>query len=399
MNLEFSPADEAFRNEVRAFLDAALTPDLRAYAARMTSVYAEKTVSMAWQRILVAQGWAAPSWPVGYGGCDWTVVQHYIWQSELAAAGAPPLSPMGIGMCGPALIGHGSTAQKAHYLPRLLTGDDFWCQGYSEPHAGSDLAQLSMSARRDGDDFICNGVKIWTTHAHEANMMFCLVRTSTMSRPQQGITFLLIDMTAPGVRVAPIISLTGEHIQNTCYFDDVRVPVANVVGRVDDGWTVAKYLLEFERGGSAYAPRLRERLRAIRNTAHDVEPDMARKIAEVETDVLALEYSELRTMAALSRGASPGPSASMMKIRGTELSQRLTELSLELAGVYAAPYQPQHAATGGPMPGHARSNAPQVGPDEAVTATAKYLNDRAGSIYAGSNEIQRNILTKVALGL
>ena len=399
MDLKFSPSDEAFRDEVRSFLDRALTAELRAYAARMTSVYAEKPISMAWQRILVAQGWAAPSWPVEHGGCDWSVVQHYIWQSELAAAGAPPLSPMGIGMCGPALIGHGSAAQKAHYLPRLLSGEDFWCQGYSEPHAGSDLAQLSMSAVRDGDDFICNGVKIWTTHAHEANMMFCLVRTSTLSRPQQGITFLLIDMSAPGVRVAPIISLTGEHIQNTCYFDDVRVPVANVVGRIDDGWTVAKYLLEFERGGSAYAPRLRERLRAVRNTAIDVDPDMARKIAEVETEILALEFSELRTMAALSRGSSPGPSASMMKIRGTELSQRLTELSLELAGAYAAPYQPHHAATGGPTPGHPRSNAPQIGPDHAITATAKYLNDRAGSIYAGSNEIQRNILTKVALGL
>lgn len=402
MDLRFSAADEAFREEVRAFLSARLTPDLRAYAARMTSVYADKPTALAWQAILVAQGWAVPSWPVEYGGCDWSVAQHYIWQSELARAGAPPLSPMGLSMCGPALIGHGSDAQKAYYLPRMLNAQDFWCQGYSEPHAGSDLATLSMSAVPDGDDFICNGAKIWTTHAHEANMMFCLVRTSTLARPQQGITFLLIDMTSPGVTVTPIISLTGEHIQNTCFFENVRAPRVNVVGAIDDGWTVAKYLLEFERGGSAYGPRLLQRLDAIKRAARTTgcdDAEMMRKIGEAEIAAAALEQSELRAMAALSHGGAPrSEQASMHKILGTELSQRLTELSLEIAGDYAAPYQPHLLATGGPTPGH-RSNAGQVGPDEALTATAKYFNDRAGSIYAGSNEIQRNILTKAALRL
>lgn len=399
MDLSFSAKDEQFRDDVRAFLESRLTADLRAYAARMTSVYADKPTGLAWQKILVAQGWAAPSWPTEYGGCDWSVVQHYIWQSELALAGAPPMSPMGIGMCGPALIGHGSAAQKAHYLPRILSGEDFWCQGYSEPHAGSDLAALTMSAVPDGDHFICNGTKIWTTHAHEANMMFCLVRTSTTPRRQEGITFLLIDMTAPGVHTTPIISLTGEHIQNTCFFEDVRVPFANVVGRVDDGWTVAKYLLEFERGGSAYGPRLRERIRALRRTANalGLGDDMARKISEAEVEVTALEFNELRAMSALSRGAAPGPQASMMKVLGTEFSQRLTEISLEIAGAYAAPYQPHHTSTGGPTPHHRGSNQPQVGPDHALTAAPKYFNDRAGSIYAGSNEIQRNILSKTTL--
>lgn len=203
---------------------------------------------MAWQAILVEKGWAAPSWPVEYGGCDWSIAQHYIFDVELARAGAPPLSPMGIGMCGPALIGYGSDQQKDYFLPRILSGADFWSQGYSEPHAGSDLAALSMSAVEDDDDFVCNGSKIWTTHAHESNMMFCLVRTSSDGKPQQGITFLLIDMTSPGVRVDPLIMTSGEHIQNAVFFDDVRVSKSNVIGEVDKGWTVAKYLLEFERG-------------------------------------------------------------------------------------------------------------------------------------------------------
>ena len=264
MKLAFTRDEEAFREEVRDFLDKNLSADLRAYAKRMTSVYSTKPVAMEWQRILVKQGWAAPSWPVEYGGTNWSVAQRYIFDVEMARAGAPPLSPMGIGMCGPALIGHGSKAQKDHYLPRILSGEDFWCQGYSEPHAGSDLAALTMSAVEDGDHYICNGSKIWTTHAHEANMMFCLVRTDSSGKLQQGITFILIDMNATGVRVDPILMLSGEHIQNAVFFTDVRVPKANVIGKVNEGWTVAKYLLEFERGGSSYgacAACARSRLR------------------------------------------------------------------------------------------------------------------------------------------
>lgn len=406
MNLAFTREEEAFREEVRDFLDKYLSDDLRAYAKRMTSVYSTKAIGMEWQAILVKQGWACPSWPVEYGGTDWTPAQRYIFDVEMARAGAPPLSPMGIGMCGPALIGHGSKEQKDHYLPRILSGEDFWCQGYSEPHAGSDLAALTMSAVEDGDDFLCNGTKIWTTHAHEANKMFCLVRTDASGKPQQGITFLLIDMTSPGVAVDPILMLSGEHIQNAVFFTDVRVPKANVVGKVNEGWTVAKYLLEFERGGSAYGPRLLARLRAIRQTAAEesaLDTVFAAKLSRAEADILALEAAELQQMALLAGGGTPGLKASMMKIRGTELSQHLTELALELAGVWAAPFQPQHTSPGGPVPAQESlglsTNCPPVGPESALTVPAKYLNDRAGSIYAGSNEIQRGILSKGQLGL
>jgi alkylation response protein AidB-like acyl-CoA dehydrogenase len=406
MNLSFTREEEAFRAEVRAFLDEHLTEDLRAYAKRMTSVYSTKPIGMKWQQILVKQGWACPSWPVEYGGTGWTPAQRYIFDVEMARAGAPPLSPMGIGMCGPALIGHGSKEQKDYYLPRILSGEDFWCQGYSEPHAGSDLAALTMSAVEDGDDFICNGSKIWTTHAHEANMMFCLVRTDSSGKLQQGITFLLIDMTAPGVKVDPILMLSGEHIQNAVFFTDVRVPKANVVGKVNEGWTVAKYLLEFERGGSSYGPRLLARVRAIRSAAAEeglLDPGFARKLSLAEAEILALEAAELQQMSELAKGGTPGLKASMMKIRGTELSQHLTELAIELAGEYAAPFQPQHTSPGGPVPVadvlRLSSNEPYVGPESALTSSAKYLNDRAGSIYAGSNEIQRGILSKGQLGL
>jgi len=402
MKLAFTRDEEAFREEVRDFLDRNLSADLRAYAKRMTSVYSTKPIAMEWQRILVKQGWAAPSWPVGYGGTNWSVAQRYIFDVEMARAGAPPLSPMGIGMCGPALIGHGSKAQKDHYLPRILSGEDFWCQGYSEPHAGSDLAALTMSAIEDGDDYICNGSKIWTTHAHEANMMFCLVRTDSSGKMQQGITFILVDMGLPGVRVDPILMLSGEHIQNAVFFTDVRVPKANVIGKVNEGWTVAKYLLEFERGGSSYGPRLLARLRSLRQIAAEdglLNADFARKLSQAEAEAQTLEAAELQMMSELAGGGTPGLKASMMKIRGTELSQHLTELGLELAGAYAAPFQPHHTSPGGPVPGFEGANTPLVGPESAVTVSAKYLNDRAGSIYAGSNEIQRGILSKGQLGL
>lgn len=401
MNLDFHPDEEAFRDEVRAFLDMKLTADLRRYAARMTSVYSDKETALAWQAILVKQGWAAPSWPVAYGGCDWSVAQRYIFDVEIARAGAPPLSPMGIAMCGPALIGYGTEQQKAHYLPRILSGEDYWCQGYSEPHAGSDLAQLTMSAREDGCDFICNGSKIWTTHAHEANMMFCLVRTDSSGKPQQGITFLLIDMTAPGVRVDPIIMISGEHIQNAVFFDDVKVPKANVIGKVNEGWTVAKYLLEFERGGSSYGPRLLARIRSLRRTAAEagMGADMEARLSRAEADASALEAAELMMMSELAGGGSPGLKASMMKIRGTELSQHVTELAIEISGLHAAPFQPHHTRPGGPVVNAPSNSGALVGPESAVTVAAKYLNDRAGSIYAGSNEIQRNILAKAQLGL
>ncbi|HXC57236.1 MAG TPA: acyl-CoA dehydrogenase family protein [Rhizomicrobium sp.] len=403
MDLSWSAADLRFRDEVREFLAAELTPQLRKAGRSLTSVYADYEVGMAWQRILHRKGWVAPAWPKEHGGCDWSVAQRYIWASELAAAGAPPISPMGIGMCGPVLIGHGTQEQKAHYLPRMLSGADFWCQGYSEPGSGSDLASLQMRAEADGGDFVCNGHKIWTTHAHVANMIFCLVRTSREKIPQLGITFLLIDMTAPGVDVRPIVSLSGEHIQNEIFFTDVRVPQANAVGRIGDGWTVAKYLMQFERGGGVSAPGLKVRLGRIRDiaAAEGIDDEtFAVKLAQAGIDIAALEAVELRVMSSLSGGAPPGPESSLLKMVSTELSQRLTELAVEAAGAYAAPYQPFAVSPGGPTPNYRPpSNLLPVGPDYSWTVAAKYLNDRAGSIYAGTNEVQRNILAKAVLGL
>ena len=257
MDLEWSERDRAFQDEVRAFLDDKLTPDLRRAGRLMTSVYADHEASMAWQAILHERGWAAPAWPVEHGGCDWSLTQHYIFSRESTLAGAPALSPMGIKMVAHAIIRFGTEEQKDFFLPRILTGEVFFCQGYSEPESGSDLASLQMAAvSDDGRDLVCTGSKIWTTHATEANWMFALVRTSRIERKQQGITFVLIDMTTPGIEIHPLVMTSGEEVQNQVFFSGVRVPKANVLGEIDDGWTVAKYLLEFERGGGAIAPAL-----------------------------------------------------------------------------------------------------------------------------------------------
>jgi alkylation response protein AidB-like acyl-CoA dehydrogenase len=315
---------------------------------------------------------------------------------------------MGIGMCGPVLIGHGTKAQQDYFLPRMLSGEDFWCQGYSEPQSGSDLATLQMSAVEDGDDLICTGHKLWTTHAHEANWIFCLVRTARESIPQKGITFLLIDMTSPGVEVTPIISLSGEHIQNHVFFTDVRVPKANAVGPIGQGWTVAKHLMQFERGGSAYSPGFRSRLVKAAHILDAQFPDredtegvsLRRQLADAAVQVDALEAIELRVMSSVSVGQAPGPESSILKTVGTELSQRLTEIALAAAGAYGGVWQPHMVSPGGPSPGFVPP--PQqdgVGPDYSWTVASKYFNDRAGSIYAGTNEIQRNIMAKAVLGL
>ena len=395
MNLDWSEEDLAFRDEVREFFAAELPSELGAAGSLMTSVYADSDASFAWQRILHKKGWVAPAWPIEHGGCGWIVTQRYIWACERIAAGAPPLSPMGLQMCGPALIGHGSPEQQAYFLPRMLNGEHFWCQGYSEVEAGSDLAALQMGADEDGDDLVCTGTKIWITHAHRANWMFCLVRTSQEDRPQNGITFLLIDMTTPGITVTPIVSPAGENIQNEVAFDRVRVPRTNVVGGTGKGWTVAKYLLEFERGGTAYAPELAARLKEIELLADG--PVLKSRLAAARTRIMALELFELQVMAQVSARGSPGTSASMMKILGTELAQHLTELALEVAGPYALAYQPQAGRPGGSV--HFAHGTDHVGSIAAALAPLRYLNQRAGSIYAGSNEIQRNILAKTALGL
>ena len=402
MDLTWSPQDLAFRDEVRAFLDEKLTDDLRRAGRLMTSVYADHEASMAWQAILHERGWAAPHWPVEYGGCDWTLTQHYIFGRECALAGAPPLSPMGISMVAHAIIAFGTPEQKNYFLPRILTGEVFFCQGYSEPEAGSDLASLSMAALDDGDDLVCTGSKIWTTHAGEANWIFALVRTSKGARKQQGITFVLIDMTTPGIQIRPLVMTSGEKVQNQIFFDAVRVPKSNVIGAIDDGWTVAKYLLEFERGGGSAAPGLQVMAESIAANAGALldDPAFAAKLADARIRTEVLEILEYRVLAAVAEGRNPGADSSMLKILSTELSQALTELAMEAAGSRGRVYQPHATKPGGPVSEYSPPPDGYVsGEAWQAVAPLRYFNDRAGSIYAGSNEIQRNILAKATLGL
>jgi alkylation response protein AidB-like acyl-CoA dehydrogenase len=410
MNLAWSDTDIAFRDEVRAFLRDKLTPELRQAGRLMTSVYSDHEASLQWQAILHERGWAAPAWPVEHGGCGWSLTQHYVFSRESTLAGAPALSPMGIRMVAHAIIAYGTPEQTDYFLPRILTAEVFFCQGYSEPESGSDLASLSMSAVDDGEDLVCTGSKIWTTHAREANWMFGLVRTSRGAKKQQGITFVLIDMSTPGIEIRPLVMTSGEEIQNQVFFNEVRVPKTNVIGQIDDGWTVAKYLLEFERGGGANAPALEVMAENVANAAAAQpgprggrlldDPRFAHKLADARIRTDVLEILEYRVLAALAGGGHPGSASSMLKVLATELSQALTELVMEAAGPRGRAYQPHATRPGGPV---AEFEPPPDGyvsgePWQAV-APLRYFNDRAGSIYAGSNEIQRNILAKAALGL
>ncbi|MGI9162700.1 MAG: acyl-CoA dehydrogenase family protein [Mycobacterium sp.] len=402
MDLTWSVKDLEFRDEVRAFLDERLHPDLRQAGRLMTSVYADHEASMAWQAILHERGWAAPAWPPQYGGCDWSLTQHYIFSRESTLAGAPSLSPMGIHMVAHAIIAFGTPEQKDYFLPRILTGEVFFCQGYSEPESGSDLASLQMAAVDDGDDLVCTGSKIWTTHAMEANWIFTLVRTTRSAKKQHGITFALIDMTTPGIEIRPLVMTSGEEVQTQIFFSRVRVPKSNVIGQIDDGWTVAKYLLEFERGGGAAAPALAvmsERIAANAGQLID-DPAFAAKLADVRIRTEVLEILEYRVLATVAAGGNPGAASSMLKILSTELSQAITELAMEAAGPRGRVYQPHAARPGGPVSDYLPPPDGYVSgePWQAV-APLRYFNDRAGSIYAGSNEIQRNILAKATLGL
>ncbi len=397
MDVRLAPEDEAFRSGVRRFLDETFTPDLREASARQAGVFAEPQVNRRWHRILYEQGWIAPAWPVEHGGAGFTPVQRYLFESELAAAGTPSIPAMGLQMCGPVLIGHGTPEQQARHLPAILSGDAYWCQGYSEPGSGSDLASLQCRAVRDGDDYVVEGTKIWTTHAHHANWMFLLVRTSTEGKPQQGITFLLLDMATPGLTVKPIVSISGEHEVNQCFFDGVRIPVANRVGAENDGWTVAKYLLQFERGGGFQGARLKTALRRIKAIVRDAFAGddaraFRRRLAELEAEVEAMAFGEMRVISGLSTGAPVSDAtASMLKLKASETMQKVTELALEALGVYAPADQRDALGAG--------ANAAAVGPGWGLTTTARYLNSRAASIYGGSSEVQRNILARTALGL
>jgi acyl-CoA dehydrogenase len=400
MKLEFSEQDESFRQEVRAFFDAHLTEEMREAARRTTTVFADKDLAMRWQKILVDKGWAVPAWPVEYGGTDWTPTQKYIFSEESARAHAPGLIPLGLRMLAPVLFKYGTDEQKNYYLPRMLSGEHYWCQGYSEPGSGSDLSSLKTTAKKDGSDYVVNGTKIWTTHAQFADHIFCLVRTDSSGRPQAGITFLLIPMNTPGITVEPIITLAGDHEVNQVFFDDVRVPQSNRVGPENEGWTVAKYLLEFERGGGGSAARLKESLAALKSMALQEkdggvalldDPSFRARISALEIRTSALEFAELVTLARLSRGESPGAGSSLAKNTSVDIDQSILELKLEVIQHYGLPHANFISLNG--------YNEPWPGPDYAETVTARYLNSRAASIFGGSREVQKNIIAKGVLGL
>ncbi len=398
MDLNFTAEEEAFRAEVLRFLRERLPQRLADKVH--TGQHLTREDMAQWHAILNEQGWLANHWPREYGGPGWSPVQKFIFENECAIAGAPRIVPFGVNMLGPVMIKYGSEAQKRHWLPRILDGSDWWCQGYSEPGAGSDLAAVRTTAVRDGDDYIVNGQKTWTTLGHYANMIFCLVRTATDVRKQEGISFLLIDMNTPGVEVRPIITLDGEHEVNEVFFTDVRVPAANLVGEENKGWTYAKYLLTYERtniAGVGFSVAALERLKraasqVTRNGKPLIDdPQFAARLARVEIDLENMKTTNLRVIAAVAGGGVPGAESSMLKIRGTEIRQEISSLLRRAMGPYAAPFieeAREEGYTGEP-----------VGPAEAASAAALYFNNRKLSIFGGSNEIQKNIISKMILGL
>ncbi len=393
MDLNYSPEETAFRDEVRAWIAANLPGDVRDKVLNYREL--SKDDLMGWHRTLAKKGWVAPFWPKEWGGTDWTVVQRYILEEECGAAGCPPVVSFGVRMCAPVLLRFGTPEQKQRFLPRIYNGDDFWCQGYSEPGSGSDLASLKCRAVRQGDHYVVSGQKIWTTLAHYADWIFCLVRTDpSREKRQEGISFLLIDMKSPGITVRPIVLMDGGHEVNEVFFDDVKVPAENLVHEEGKGWTVAKYLLGYERMGTgniavskrelARVKTLAARARVNGGTLLD-DPRFRDRLTRVEVELMALEITNMRFLDQLRGGRPPGAEVSLLKIKGTEIQQALTELMMQTAGPFAQAFRPVDAAPG----------------FDAFTASLgpRYLNVRKATIYAGSNEIQRNIIAKLTLGL
>jgi alkylation response protein AidB-like acyl-CoA dehydrogenase len=398
LDLNYTPDEQRFRDAVRAFLKAKLPSEISRKVLEHKRL--SKDDHVRWQKLLFEQGWIAPNWPVEHGGTDWNAVHKYIFEEECAAAGAPRVIPFGVNMVGPVIIAFGSEWQKRHYLQRILSSEDWWCQGYSEPGAGSDLASLKTRAERRGEHYVVNGQKTWTTLGQYADMIFCLVRTSSTGKKQEGISFLLIDMRSPGVTVRPIIMLDGEHEVNEVWFEDVEVPVQNLVGEEGRGWTCAKFLLSHERTGITAVARSKRELRTLKHIAAREQKDgrpllqdarFRDKIARLEIEIMALEITDLRVASAEREGRPPGPEASILKIKGTEIQQELTELMMEAVGPYALPYLPD--SWGDHWLGE------RVGPEYAGPLAARYFNHRKVSIYGGSNEIQRNIIAQQILGL
>ncbi len=396
MDLNFTPAEQAFREEVRAFL----AQELPAQVARrvLSGAHPTRDEIVAWQRTLHRRGWGAPSWRREFGGTGWGPVEQYIFEEECAAAGAPLQLPFGLKMVGPVIMAFGSPQQQQRFLPRIVSGEDWWCQGYSEPGSGSDLASLKTRAERQGDHYVVNGQKTWITLAQHADWIFCLVRTDPAAKPQAGISFLLVDMKTPGVTVRPIIMMDGGHEVNEVWFEDVKVPVENRVGEENKGWTYAKFLLGHERtniAGVGTSKRQLSRLKQIaaKERKHGrpllEDPAFASRIAQVEIDLMALEITNLRVISAVAERRAPGPEASLLKIRGSEIQQAIAELMMQAAGPYGMGFQRDAAER---VEG-------AVGPAYAAPLGLTYCNLRKTTIYGGSNEIQRGIIAQMILGL
>ena len=392
MDTRLNEDDLSFQQEVRQFLAEAWDTDLQARVSERSTM---RDGMIEWQRRLDKKGWMAPAWPVEHGGTGWTVTQSFIFNSERAASGAPDTIPFGVTMVAPVIIAYGNDEQKARFLPRILQSEDWWCQGYSEPGAGSDLASLKTKAELDGDDYVINGSKIWTTYAQYADWIFCLVRTDSSGRKQEGITFLLIDMKSPGVTVRPINTIDGFHHLNEVFFDNVRVPVANRIGEEGKGWTYAKSLLVQERLSIAEVAdskrgltELREMARVEVNGGKTLleDPLFAKRLSDIEIELMALEFTELRALAAIAEGGQPGPESSLLKLQGTEVQQAIQTLRMDVAGYYSGTLQGDLSAQ-------------ELGHEQADLTQKLYFRGRASTIYGGSNEVQKNITAKYVLGL
>ena len=391
MDLNYSPDEIAFRDEVRGWLADNVPADLRQKVLDYQELSKEDLVR--WHKILAKKGWVAPAWPKEWGGTDWDATRRYIFEEEYALAGAPPIAPFGPTMVASVLLHFGTPEQKQRYLPDIYNGNVFWCQGYSEPGSGSDLASLKTRAERQGDHYVVNGQKIWTTLGHYGDWIFCLVRTDSSGKRQEGISFLLIDMKTPGITVRPLLLLDEAHEVNEVFFDNVKVPVENLVYEENKGWTVAKYLLGHERlntGRIGGSKRELAKLKAMAaKTLVGGKPllEDARfqdRLARVEIELMALEITNMRFLDEMRRTGDIGPEVSMLKIKGTEIQQALTELSMQVLGPMAQAFRPI---------------AYDGFDDFGASMAARYFNFRKTSIYAGSNEIQRNIFSKMALGL
>ena len=400
MNIDLIPEELAFRDEVQGFLADDYPEDIRRKRDEGVALTRDDTVR--WHKALYKRGWFAVEWPVEYGGTGWTPVQKYLFANELAEANAPLVVPFGVKMVAPIIYTFGNDAQKSRFLPHILASNVWWCQGYSEPGSGSDLASLKTKADFDGSDYIVNGTKTWTTLGQHADWIFCLVRTrSDVARRQEGISFLLIDMKTPGVTVNPIITIEGGHEVNEVHFDNVRVPTENLVGEEGKGWTYGKVLLQHERVNIAGVAVSQYRLNKLKTRAAEsvrgADPlinnqSFARKIAALEIDLRALEYTELRTLASIATGQAPGPESSFLKIRGTEVQQAIDAMTMEAAGYYALPYVPAQYTLDFP-------DIDRIGEGIETRTSLQYFNNRKASIYGGSNEIQKNIIAKHVLGL